>query len=155
MLAGEAEVASAQSNGRRFNLRRVVQDERLPLLSRELKPLRVEVAALLEVRPGSGMISMGWYTYYWSGRGDGHLQGVDIAISRRRQPLLEEVSLVDERIVALRPKHAFGFVSIIAIYAPTDVCKLDVKETFNAKLTSVVDKFPQQDICIVLGDFMW
>lgn len=36
-----------------------------------MKQLRVEVAALSELRrPGSSTISMGRYTYYWSGRVD-------------------------------------------------------------------------------------
>lgn len=44
-------------------------------------------------------------------------------------------------------------MSLIAVYAPTDVCKLGMKEMFYAKLASVSDKCPQRDICIVLGDF--
>lgn len=77
------------------------QDDRLPLLSREL--LRVEMAAVSEVRrPGSGAISVGGYTYYWSGRSDGHrLQGAATAISSRLQPSVGEVTPVDERIMVL------------------------------------------------------
>ena len=126
--AGVAEVASTQSNCSRLNLRREVRvvawnvrslclDDRLPLLSRELGRLRVEVAALSEVRrPGSSMTSVGGYTYYWSGCSDGHrLQGVTIAISNRLQPSGVEVTLVDERIMVLRLKLAFGFMSLIAV----------------------------------------
>ena len=105
---GVAEVASTRSDCQRLNLRREVrvgawnirslrQDDRLPLLSRELGRLRVKVAALPEVRrPGSGMTSVGGYTYYWSGRSDGHhLQGVAIAVSGRLQPSVVEVTPVD------------------------------------------------------------
>ena len=166
VLVGAAEVACTRSDHPRLNLRRAFrvgawnirslrQDERLPLLSRELKRLGVEVAALSEVRrPGSGTISVGGYTYYWSGRSDGHhLQGVAIAISSRLLPAVVEVTPVDERIMALRLKHAFGFMSLIAVYAPTDVHKTDVKEAFYAKLASVADDCPRRDIRIVLGDF--
>ena len=55
--------------------------------------------------------------------------------------------------MALRLKHAFGFMSLIAVYAPTDVHKTDVKEAFYAKLASVADDCPRRDIRIVLGDF--
>ncbi|MCT5353420.1 hypothetical protein LZK34_32860, partial [Pseudomonas aeruginosa] len=55
--------------------------------------------------------------------------------------------------MALRLKHAFGFLSLIAVYAPTDVHKTDVKEAFYAKLASVADDCPRRDIRIVLGDF--
>nr|XP_027221561.1 uncharacterized protein LOC113813715 [Penaeus vannamei] len=81
------------------------------------------------------------------------VQGVGIAISNRLQPSVAEVSPVNEHTMTLRLKHAFDFVSLIAVYAPTDVCKLDVEEVFYAKLTSVVDKCPRQDIHIVLGNF--
>ena len=132
---GVAEVAPTRSDCQRLNLRRAVrvgawnvrslrQDGRLPLLSRELKRLRVEVVALSEVRrPGSGTISVGGYTYYWSGRSDGHhLQGVAIAISSRLQPSVVEVTPVDERIMVLRLKLSFGFVSYCCVrsYGCTD-----------------------------------
>ncbi|XP_069976479.1 uncharacterized protein [Penaeus vannamei] len=118
MLVGVAEFGA-------WNIQSLWQDERLPLLSREMKQLGVEVGTLSEVRrPGRSKISM-----------------------------VVEVSLVDECITALRLKHAFGFVSLIAVYAHTDVCKHSVKEAFYAKLTSVVDKCLWRDICIVLSDF--
>lgn len=122
-----------------WNTCSLCQDDRLPLLSRELGRLRVWVAALSEVRrPGSSMISVGGYTYYWSGCSDGHhLQGVAIVISSRRQPSVVEVTPVNERIMVLRLKLVFGLLSLIAVYTPTDVCKLDVKEMFYTKLASV------------------
>ncbi|XP_069972314.1 uncharacterized protein [Penaeus vannamei] len=116
---------------------------------------RVKVAALSVVRrPGRGTISVGGYTYYRSGRSDGHhLQGVVIAISSRLQPSLVEVIPVNERIMVLRLKLAFSFMSLIAVYTLTNVCKLNVKEIFCTKLASVSDSCPQRDIHIVLGDF--
>ena len=77
----------------------------------------MEVAALSEVRrPGSGVASEGGYTYHWSGRGDGqHREGVAIAISSRLQSSVVEVAPVDERIMVMRLKHSFGFMSLIAV----------------------------------------
>ena len=91
------------------------------------------MAALSEVRrPGSGSTSVGGYTYYWSGRSDGHhLQGVAIAVSGRLQPSVVEVTPVDERIMVMRLKLSLGFMSLIAVYAPTDVCKLDVRDVLS------------------------
>ena len=64
-----------------------------------------------------------------------------------------EVTPVDEHIMVMRLKLSFGFMSLIAVYAPIDICKLDVKEMFYAKLASVTDSCPRRDIRIVLGDF--
>ena len=46
-----------------------------------------------------------------------------------------------------------GFISLIAVYAPTEVGSLDSKEMFYAKLDSTTDQCPRGDILIVLGDF--
>ncbi|XP_069979432.1 uncharacterized protein [Penaeus vannamei] len=131
------------------------QDDRLLLLLKKLGKLRVRVAALLEMRrPGSSTISVGGYTYYWSGHSDSHhFQGVAIAISGRIQNSVVEVTSVDERIMVLTLKLAFGFMSLIAVYALTDVCKLDVRELFYTKLASVAGSCPRRDFRIVLGDF--
>ena len=54
-----------------------------------------------------------------------------------------EVTPVDERIMVMRLKLSLGFMSLTAVDAPTDVCKLDVKEMFYAKLASVSDRCPR------------
>ena len=43
-------------------------------------------------------------------------------MSSRLQPSVVEVTPVDERIMRLRLKHSLGFVSVVAVYAPTEVC---------------------------------
>lgn len=68
---------------------------------------------------------------------------VTIAISSRLQPLVVEATPVNEHIMALRLKLAFGFMSVIA---PTEVCKLDMKEKFYRQLSS-------SEILIIRGDF--
>ncbi|XP_069995871.1 uncharacterized protein [Penaeus vannamei] len=76
-----------------------------------------------------------------------------MAFSSRLQPSVEEVTPVDEHIMVMSLKLAFGFMCLIAVYIPTDVCKLDVKEMFYAKLASVSGRCPWRDIRIVPGDF--
>ena len=69
------------------------------------------------------------------------------------QPSVVEVIPVDERIMRLRLKHILGFVSLIAMYAPIEVCGADEKEMFYAKFDSALDQCPGWDTLIVLGDF--
>ena len=138
-----------------WNILSLSDDHRLPCLSDELRRLRVDIVGLSEVRrPGSGEVSSGGYTYYWSGRGDGaHLGGVAVGISSRLQPSVIGVTPVDERVMLVRLKHTLGFISLIAVYAPTEMSELEEKEMFYAKLESVVDQCPSRDTLIVLGDF--
>ena len=83
-----------------------------------------------------------------------HVKGVAIGASSRLQPSVVEVSPVDERIMRLRLKHSLGFMSVVAVYAPTEVCETEEKEMFYAKLDSVLDQCPRRDALIVLGDLM-
>ncbi len=53
----------------------------------------------------------------------------------------------------LRPKHAFGFMFLVAVYAPTETSELEEKEMFYAKLDSIVDQYPSRNVLVVLGDF--
>ena len=163
---GAADVAPARRTRPGVNLRRALrvgtwnilslsEDHRLPLLSGELRRLRVDIAGLSEVRrPGNGETSSGGYTYYWSGMSDGtHLRGVAVAISSRLQSSVVEVAPVDERIMRVRLKHTLGFMSLVAVYAPTEMCETEEKEMFYAKLDSILDQCPPRDTLIVLGDF--
>ena len=75
-----------------------------------------------------------------------HVKGVAIGVSPSRlQPSVVEVTPVDERIMRLRLKHSFGFISVVAVYAPTEVCETEEKEMFYAKVDSVVDQCPRRD----------
>ena len=67
-----------------------------------------------------------------------HVRVVAIGVSSRLQPSVVEVTLVDERIMRLRLKHSLSFISVVAVYAPTEVCETE-EEMFYAKLDSVLD----------------
>ncbi|KAG0730164.1 Craniofacial development protein 2 [Chionoecetes opilio] len=163
---GGAEVAPARRITPGINLRRVLRvgswnvlslsdDHRLPLLSGELSRLRVDIVGLSETRrPGSGETSSGGYTYYWSGMSNGHrVRGVAIGVSSKLQPSVVEVTPVDERIMRVRMKHTLGFLSLVAVYAPTEMRKTEEKEMVYAKLDSVIRPVSSSDTLIVLGDF--
>ena len=111
-----------------WNVLTLSDDDRLPVLSAELSRLGVEVAALSEVRrPGSGSISEGGYTFYWSGSPGGErCRGVAVAVSNRLAASIVRVAAVDERIMVARLRHTVGFLSLVAVYAPTEV--KDLKE---------------------------
>ena len=138
-----------------WNVLTLSEDHRLPHLSAELRRLRVDIVGLSETRrPGNGEISSEGYTYYWSGHSNGaRLGGVAIGISSRLQSSVVGVTPVDERMMLVRLKHTLGFISLIAVYAPTEMSELEEKEMFYAKLNSIVDQCAPWDTLIVLGDF--
>ena len=116
--ASGAEVSSTERLSPRLNLRRStrvgawnvmslseVRDKRtsqrdchLPQLSAKLHRPGVSSAARSEVRrPGGRWVSGDGYTYYWSGRPRGHLEGVAVAVADRLVPMITEVTPVNER----------------------------------------------------------
>ncbi len=96
----------------------------------------------------------GGYTYYCSGRSDGyHAQGVAVAVSNKLTPMIIEVTPVNERIMRRRIRHSLGVISLVSVYAPTEVSDLTVKDAFDAMLESVVDQCPRRVTLVVLANF--
>ena len=124
-----------------FEVRTGWKDCHLPQLSTELRRLGVSVAVPSEVRrPGSGWVSGGGYTYYWSGRPQRHLEGVAVAVADRLVPMITEVTPVNKRIMRLRISNNLGVISLVSVYAPTGVSKSSVKVAFYAQLQMVVSQ---------------
>ena len=107
--------------------------------------MNIGIAALSEVqRPDSGEIMAGGYTYYWSGRSDGyHAQGVAVAVTNKRTPMIIEVTPVNERIMRRKIRHSLGVISLVSLYAPNEASDLTVKDAFYAALEYVVDQCPR------------
>lgn len=64
-----------------------------------------------------------------------------VVISNRLEPAVVEVTDVDERIMRLRLKHTLRFMSIVAVYAPTEVCEKEEKQMFCAKIELTLDQW--------------
>ena len=74
-------------------------------------------------------------------------------MSNKLTPMIIEVTPVYERIMRLKIRHSFGVISLVSVYAPTEVSNLTVKDAFYAMLKFVVDQCPRRDTLLVLGDF--
>ena len=121
------------------------EDDHLSLLSSQLKRLDIGIAAFSEVRRlDYGKIMVGGYIYHWSGRSDGYFaQGVSVAVSNKLTPMIIEVTPVNERIMRQRIRCSFGVISLVSVYATTEVIDLAMKDAFYATLESVVNQCPR------------
>ena len=63
-------------------------------------------------------------------------------ISSRLQPSIAKNSLVGDRIMQLRLKHSLHSISVVVVYAPTEICETEEKEGFYGKFDSVLDQCP-------------
>ena len=53
----------------------------------------------------------------------------------------------------IKAEGCLGFMSVVAVYAPTEVCETEEKEMFYTRLNSVLEQCLRRDALIVLGDF--
>ena len=111
----------------------------------------VIVAALSEARrPWTGWISGGGYTYYGSGRRQGYVEIVAVAVADRRAPMITEVTPVSERIMSI--SHIMDVIFLVPLYAPTEVSDFSVDEALYTQFQMVVDSCLKEDKLILLSD---
>ncbi|KAF7660124.1 hypothetical protein LDENG_00287990, partial [Lucifuga dentata] len=82
-------------------------------------------------RPGSGQISVGGYTYFWSGCSNGRRdEGVAVAVVDWLLPMVSDVTPVNKRIMRHRLRHSLGVLSVVSVCALTAVSDVSVREVF-------------------------
>ena len=138
-----------------WNVRTLRHDHSICQLSDELRRLRVSVAALSEVRrPGSGVISVGGYTYYWSGQDSGrHFSGVAIAVADWLIPAVDKICRISDRVMSLRLRHSLGVLAVFSVYAPTSKGSDDNKNLFYQQLSAAVEQCTARETPLVMGNF--
>ena len=57
-----------------------------------------------------------------------------MAVVDRLVPMIIEVTPANERIMRLRITHTLDVISLVSVYAPTEVSEFSVKEAFYAQL---------------------
>ena len=139
------------------------QNSRLRAVLRTMSERAIDVLALSEVRwPGSGVLQVGQQTILFSGVKDGQplprSKGVAVALSKPAraawQEAQEEFHPISERIMRIRLKTGHCNVSIIAVYAPTNLDdQVEEAEKFYLELQKTVSDVPHRDFTLLLGDF--
>ena len=94
----------------------------------------IDIACLSEARiAGSGISKIGTHTLIHSG-GTAKMYGVAIFLSPVIARNLVSWRAVSDRLLLARIKHRHGFLTVIAVYAPTEVSATDSKELFTVLL---------------------
>ena len=133
---------------------------RTALVSKELKRLDIDIAAVSEVRfaeQGSLTEQGAGYTLYWSGKSkDEHrLSGVGFMIKNTITGRLQNLPVGhSDRLMSLRlPLCEDKFLTIISVYAPTLQADPATKEGFYAELRTLLGQISKDDKILVMGDF--
>lgn len=122
-------------------------------IARELDKYNSDITAIQETRwEGAGEIIKDRYTFMYSGEEKRGSNGVGFYIGKKLVNNIIEFKPVDGRIAVLRLKFNTNYISIVNIYAPTEVAEHIVKDNFYEKLSKICEDLPKNDEVIILGD---
>ena len=96
-----------------WNVLSLREDDHPSLRSSELQRLNISIAALSEVRSGEIMADGGY-----------HAPLVAVPVSNKLTPMIIEVTPVNEHFMRLRIHHSLVVISLVSVYAPTEVSDL-------------------------------
>ena len=92
-------------------------------------------------------------TLLYSGKNEErHGAGVGFLLSKKMANSLLEWNLVSDCIITARFESCFKKVFIIMCYARTNTSEEEDKNSFYAQLQSMLDKIPNRDMFILMGD---
>ena len=98
------------------------------------------------------MIKIEKSTLIFSG-GTNKIYGVGIMISPLLSRIIVSWRAISDRLLLVRLKHKHGHLSIISVYAPTEMSTSEDKDKFYSDLSDVILHVSSHDKLIVAGDF--
>ena len=124
-------------------------------LSQCISDYKLDLLGITETHiPGTGseLLDNGSLLIH-SGRLDGiRRQGVGLSLSKRIKNSLISYMPISERVLTARLHSKHLNISVVVVYAPTEVASDNDKDEFYQQLSSVFDELPRHDLKLLLGD---
>ena len=127
-----------------------------------MKSKSIDLLALFESRwPGNGISTIRGTTILHSGTPSSHLHSVAILLSPMAKSAWDAAGNVfqpvSERILPIRNKCHFSFMSVVSVHAPTNPSSatseaVSVSEAFYGQLQSTLSSVPSSNLLVILGD---
>ena len=137
-----------------WNVRTLYQASNSAQAGREMERLKNDILGINETHwTGQGKTQIEDKTIIYSGRDDQiHREGVAFMLSKNAVRSLTDWTPVNERIIKARFYSKHIKLTMIYLYAPTEVADDDVKEEFYTKLQELVGDVHQHNMLIITGD---
>ena len=139
-----------------WNVRTMYETGKCAQVVAEMQRYGICILGVSEMRwTDSGMITINsGETICYSGRVDGlHQEGVGLILNKEAKKSMLEWEPINSRLIRARFYSKFVKTTVIQCYAPTERDSDEVKNNFYTNLQDQIDKTPQHDILIVMGDF--
>ncbi|KAJ8410488.1 hypothetical protein AAFF_G00193920 [Aldrovandia affinis] len=132
------------------NVRTLFQCGLTDQVLKTMRDYRLDILGISEMRwTGQGRLMIDGATVLSSGKQDHHTHGVGLILSSCTGQALVGWRPVNECIIYTR--HAK--VTIVQVYAPTEVASEEEKDIFYTQLQGVLEEIPSYDIKLLIGDF--
>ena len=125
-------------------------------IMKEMERYSVSILGVSEMRwTDSGLMTLNsGETVCYSGRTDGkHQEGVGIIMDREAKKSVLGWEPVNSRTISARYFSRYVKTTIVQCYAPKEQALEEDKDLFFGILQEQIDKTPQHDILILMGDF--
>ena len=118
-----------------------------------MKAYDLDVLGISEMRwTEQGKIISDGTVVIYSGDSEHHVKGVGLLLNSTAQQSLIGWKPVNNRIVTARFQSNHAKVTIVQVYAPTEVSDITEKDEFYQQLQDTLDAIPKYDIKILMGD---
>ena len=137
-----------------WNVKTMYQLGKTAQVCREMRRYDIDILGVSECRwSGIGrMVTATGETIVYSGGDNGHQRGVAIIMNRNAAEAMIKWIAVSERIIVARFNSNHIKVTIIQVYAPTNVATDDEKDDFYNQLQEVYNEVKSHDLVITMGD---
>lgn len=137
-----------------WNIQTMLRPGKINEIGHELQKYRIDVAALQEIRwKEKGIIEKKDFSLYYSGAKKQGQHGVGFVLMRGVRDKVLEYKPINERLAYIRLQAKPVNVSILNVYAPTEIADKEDKDEVYEKIEEEVDKMPKEDAILLLGDF--
>ncbi|XP_059162117.1 uncharacterized protein LOC131945132 [Physella acuta] len=138
-----------------WNVRTMYETSKTAQVVKEMSRYRINILGISEMRwTDSGLTTLGsGETIIYSGRSDNqHQEGVGIIMDKISRKSLIGWEPINSRMLRARFYSRHVKITVIQCYAPTEQAKDEDKDMFYHTLQDQIDRTPQHDILVVMGD---
>lgn len=144
---------SKQTKIATWNIRTMMKTGKMEEIAKEIEKYNIDITAVQEVRwSKQGEITRKGFVFLYSGEEKGGNNGVGFYVAKKLRNTIVDFKPVNHRIAVLRLKMKEKLITMVNIYAPTEVTEPMEKDQFYETLEKICEEIPRKDEIIILGD---